>query len=154
VTPGIVTTKGFDVVLVVHVLAALASLTALLVLRGAARAVLHGGELPSSAANSFTGRPELAGRSIYLVAASGGLLLALSRGALSISTGSVAAGIALWLIATSVLEAVAFPAQRAVARAIHGGLDPVPAARRLLQATEFAALAVVLAAVAMFAGTL
>jgi hypothetical protein len=150
---GVVTTKGFDVVLVVHVLLAIASLVAMLVLRSAAVAIERGGELPPAAARTFSGRRELAARVVHLVPLSGIALLALSRGAFELSTGFVAAGLALWFVAATALEAVGLPAQHAVAMALKGAADPVPDARRLLHATEVAALALVVAAVVMLAGT-
>jgi hypothetical protein len=150
---AVVTTKGFDVVLVVHVLLAVASLVALLVLRGAALAVERGGELPPAAAKSFSGRREVAARVIHLVPLSGIALLVLSRGAFGLSTGFVAIGLALWLVAATALEAVGLPAQHAVAMALKSAADPVPPAHRLLRATEFAALALVIAALVMLAGT-
>jgi hypothetical protein len=150
---AVVTTKGFDVVLVVHVVLAIASFVAMLVLRSAAAAAARGGELPAVAMRSFTGRTEVAGRVVHLVPLSGLGLLALSRGAFGLSTGFVAAGLALWFVAAWALESMGFPAQRAVATALHEGADPVPAARRMLRATEIAALALVVAAGVMLAGT-
>jgi hypothetical protein len=151
---AVVTTKGFDVVLIAHVLVAIASLVALLVLRAAAIAIERGGELPPAAARSFSGRRELAARVVHLVPVTGVVLVALSRGAFSVSTGFVAAGLGLWFAAAAVLEGVGFPAQRAVSTALKGAADPVPGARRLRVATEFAALAFVAAAIVMFAGSL
>jgi hypothetical protein len=150
---AVVTTKGFDVVLVVHVFLAIASLVALLVLRNAAVAVVRGGELPLAAARSLTGRHELAARMVHLLPVSGVVLVALSRGSYHLTTGFVAVGLALWLVAASVLEAIGFPAQRAVAIALKSAGDPVPDARRLLRATETASLAIVVAAIVMLAGT-
>jgi hypothetical protein len=151
---AVVTTKGFDVVLVAHVLLAIGSLVAVLVLRSAAVAIERGGELPPAAARSFSGRRELAARMVHLVPITGFVLLALSRGAFGLSTGFVAAGFALWAVAAVALEVVGFPAQRAVATALKGAADPVPDARRLLRATELAALAVLAAGLVMLAGSL
>lgn len=150
---AVVTTKGFDVVLVVHVVLAAAAFVAVLVLRSAAVAAARGGAMPATAARSFTGRPEVAARVVHLVPVSGLALLALSRGAFDLSTGFVAAGLALWFVAAWALEAVGFPAQRAVATALHDGGNAAPAARKLCRATELAALALVVAACVMLAGT-
>lgn len=150
---AVVTTKAFDVVLVVHVFLAIASLVALLVLRNAAVAVVDGGELPLAAAKSFAGRRELAARTVHLVPVSGVVLVALSRGYYGLTTGFVAGGLALWLVAALALETIGFPAQRAVAIALKSAADPVPDARRVLRATETASLAIVVAAIVMLAGT-
>lgn len=149
----VVTTKGFDALLVVHSLLAISALVVLLVLRAAAVAAARGGELSAAARRSFTGRRELAGRVVHLVPLSGAGLLALSRGSYSLATGFVAVGLALWAIAAWSLEAVAFPAQRVVAAALAADGADVDGARRMLRGTELAALAVVAAAIAMVVGT-
>lgn len=150
-TAVVVTTKGFDVVLVAHVLFAVAALIVLLVLRNAGRAAQRGGVLPDAARRSFSGRPELAGRVVHLVPASGLCLVLLSRGAYGLSSTFVLVGIALWCCAAWVLEAIGFPAQRRVAAALASGGDPVGAARSLVFAVDLAALSLVLASIVMVA---
>jgi len=147
------TTKGFDVLVVVHSLLAISTLVVLLVLRSAAAAALRGGELAPTAARSFTGRRELAGRVVHLVPLSGVGLLALSRGTYSFATWFVAVGLVAWALAAWCLEGVAFPAQHAVASALHAGGVDVAAARRMLRGTELAGLAVLVAGIAMVVGT-
>ena len=151
---AVVTTKGFDVVLVLHVVLAIGALVSMLVLRSAAVAVVRGGELPLAAARSFEGRRELAGRTVHLVPVTGVVLLALSRGSYELSTGFVVLGLALWAVAASALEFSGFPAQRAIAIALRSAGNPVPDARKLLRATDTAALAIVVAAIVMLAGAL
>ena len=62
-------------------------------------------------------------------------------------------GLVAWLLAASCLEAVAFPAQRAVAAAVLSGDDASGDARRMALGIDVAALAVVGAAIAMVLGT-
>lgn len=152
-TATVATTKGFDVLLVVHALLAITTFVVLLVLRAAATEAARGGELTASARRSFTGRTELAGRVIYLVPLSGVGLLALSRGAYSLSTGFVVVGLLAWLLAVSCLEALTFPAQSAVAAAVGSGADARADARRMALGIDVAALAVVGAAITMVLGT-
>ncbi len=149
-TTVVVTTKGFDVVLVVHVLAALAALIVLVVLRSAARAVQRG--QPSEAARrSFGGGPELAGRVVHLVPLSGLVLVLASRGAYGLSSGFVLVGFALWCCAAWLLEVVGFPAQRDVAAALAKGGATGDATKSLIFAVDLASLSLVLAAVVMVA---
>ena len=152
-TGTVATTKGFDTLLVVHALLAIAAFVVLLVLRAAASQAQGGGELTASARRSFTGRTELAGRVIHLVPLSGLGLLALSRGAYSLATGFVVVGLLAWLLAAGCLEAVAFPAQRAVAVALDAVGDATHDARRMALGIDVAVLAVVGAAIAMVLGT-
>lgn len=152
-TASIATTKGYDVLLVVHSLLAISALVVLLVLRSAAAAAARGDELSSAAARSFTGRRELAGRVVHLVPLSGIGLLVLSRGAYDLSTWFVAVGLVGWLVAAGSLEAVAFPAQRTAADALATGGDATAVALRMLRGVELAALVVVVAAAVMVAGS-
>jgi hypothetical protein len=149
----VATTKGFDALLVVHTLLAIGAFAVLLVLRAAAAAAVHGGELSPAARRSFGGRRELAGRVVHLVPLSGVGLLVLSRGAFSLATPFVAVGLGAWAVAAFSLEGVAFPAQRVVATTLVAGELDTEGARRMLRGTEVAALAVALAAVVMVVGT-
>jgi hypothetical protein len=149
----VATTKGFDALLVVHSLLAINALVVLLVLRTAAAAAARGGELPVAAQRSFTGRREVAGRVVHLVPLTGVGLLASSRGAYSFATAFVVVGLAAWVVAACSLEAVAFPAQRAVAEALVAGDVDRDGAVRMVRGTEVAALAVLAAAIAMVVGT-
>lgn len=150
---AVVTTKGFDALLVVHALLAIAALTVLVVLRSAAASASRDGGPTEAARRSFTGRPEVAGRVLHLVPLSGLGLLVTSRGAYSLSTWFVAAGLTGWLLCAWCLEAVAFPAQGAVARALAEGRPHGPAARRMLVAVEVAAVVLVATAACMIGGT-
>jgi hypothetical protein len=143
------TTKGYDVVLVVHALLALTTLVVLFVLRAAAASVARG-ELAPGATRSFSGRREVAGRVLHLVPLSGLALVGLSRGAYGLATGFVVVGLCGWVVAACSLEAVAFPAQRRVAAGLRDGTAATASdARVMLRALEVAALTVVVAAVVM-----
>jgi hypothetical protein len=153
VSLGAVATKGFDALLVLHSLLAIGAFVVLLVLRSAAAAAARDGELPGSARGSFTGRREVAGRTIHLVPLTGFALLAASRGAYALTTWYVAVGLTAWLVAAWALEARAFPAQLEVATALAQGGTAPHAARRMLLAIEVAAVAIVVAAACMIGGT-
>jgi hypothetical protein len=150
---AVATTKGFDALLVVHALLAITSFVVLVVLRSAATQAARGAELSDAARRSFTGRTELAGRVVHLMPLSGLGLLSLSRGVYSLRTGFVVVGLLAWLLAACCLEAVAFPAQRAVAGLVRSGGDATLDARRMALGIDVAALAVVGAAIVMVLGT-
>jgi hypothetical protein len=151
------TTKGFDALLVAHVILAVAALVVLAVLRAAATPLTRGQAPPASAMRSFTGRPELAGRLVHLVPATGLALVGLSGGAYGLTTGFVLVGIGAWAGAAVSLEAVAFPAQRSLAASLRTTTpDPTVRVRAatMARALEVAALFVLAAAAAMIAGPL
>lgn len=153
-TSAVVSTKAFDVLLVVHAICAIAAVAVLVTLRAAAVGVARAGPRSELAARTFTGRPELAGRVVHLVPLTGLAVAAVSLGKYSVTSGFVLLGFAGWLVAATCLELVAFPAQREVA----ASLDTTPAAAqaaalRMARAVELAALAVVLAAIVMVAAT-
>lgn len=146
--------RAFDGVLIAHVVVAACALVVLVVLRASAAAVERGGPLPESAQRTFAQRREVAGRVVHLVPLTGLWLLALSHGDYSLATPFVLAGIALWVLAATALEAVGFPARRGVSVALAGGADASVPARRLRVTTELAGLALVAAALAMVVGSL
>ena len=153
-TPAIVSTKAFDVLLVVHAVCAIAALAVLIALRSAALCIARGEPRSELAPRSFTGRPELAGRVVHLVPLTGLAVVAVSLGRYSVMTALVEVGFALWLVVAMCLELVAFPAQREVAAALDGSPDAArAAAHRMVRAVELAALALVAAAIVMIAVT-
>ena len=143
-----VASKGFDVLLVIHIVVAVAAFVVLCVLAAAGHDVRRG-EPTSAARRSFTGRPEVAGRVVHLVPLSGIALLALSDGAFGFGTPFVVVGVVAWAVAAVCLEAVAFPAQHETARALDHGGDPRGAAARMVGAVELAAVAIAVAAIVM-----
>jgi hypothetical protein len=154
VTSAIVSTKAFDALLVVHAISAIAAFAVLVTLRAAAVGVARAGTRSELATRTFTGRPELAGRIVYLVPLTGLAVTATSLGKYSVGSGFVEIGFALWVAAAMCLELVAFPAQHVVA----ASLDDAPlvaqaAAHRMARGVELAALAVIAAAIVMIAAT-
>jgi hypothetical protein len=143
--------RAFDVVVVVHAVVAIAAFVVLVTLRSAAASVGRG-EPTATAQRSFTGAPELAGRTVHLVPLSGLGVLAVSRGVYGLGSTFVLIGLALWLVAAVCLEVVAFPAQRAVAGALSTSEgSAVGPALRMARSIDGALLSIVLAAIVMVA---
>jgi hypothetical protein len=144
--------KAYDVVLVLHAVLAIATFVVLLTLRSAALAVQRRGAASGAAARTFSGRRELAGRTVHLLPVSGFALLWLSQGRYDVLDGFVLAGLALWLGAAALLEGIAFRAQREVAGLLAANdPDARAAAVRFQRAVELASLCVVAAAIVMIA---
>lgn len=151
-TAAVVNTKAFDSLLVVHAICAIAAFAVLVVLRAAAVVVARESPRSELVTRSFTGRPEVAGRLVYLVPLTGLGVVTVSLGAYSVTTWFVGIGFALWFAATGCLEFVAFPAQREVARVLDA--DPAAAraaAIRMVRAVDLALLSLVAAAIVMIA---
>jgi hypothetical protein len=144
--------KAYDVVLVIHAVLAIATLVVLLTLRSAAVAVQRHPAPSEAARRTFSGRREVAGRTVHLLPLSGLALLGLSQGRYGLVDGFVLVGLALWLVAAALLEGTAFPAQREVA-ALLKAQDPAVRAPavRCQRSVELAALCVVAAAIVMIA---
>jgi hypothetical protein len=154
VTFAVVSTKAFDALLVVHAICAIAALAVLIALRAAAIVVARDGPRSELVARTFTGRPELAGRVVYLVPLTGIAVTAVSLGAYSVTSGFVEVGFALWVVTAMCLELAAFPAQREVAASLEGSAAAARiAAGRMARAIELAALALVAAAIVMIVTT-
>lgn len=151
---GAVTSKAFDVLLVVHLLVALAALVSLVVLRAAAAQVARDGTATEASRRSFRGGPELAVRVVHLLPLTGLGLLATSRGAYSLFDGFAEAGLALWFAISAVLEGVAFPAQRRVAVTLAAAAtSPKRDAATVVRGCELAGLGLLAAAAVMILGS-
>jgi hypothetical protein len=114
---GALERPGYDLLLVVHVLAALVGFGAVATSAWHARA-LHPGASPEArkAAQRFF-RPglNLPARVVYVVPASGVGLVVQSGGHFGFEDGFVVAGLLGWVVAVGLLEVVAWPAERRIA---------------------------------------
>ncbi len=116
---AIARSAGYDVVLLAHVLCALAGLGAVAVAGGYALALLRSG--PGSEAVRRYYRPGInwAGRILFLVPVLGVVLIAMSRGVWSFSDGWVTAGLVLWSVAAATGELVLWPSERRLQTAVN-----------------------------------
>ncbi|MGH8979471.1 MAG: hypothetical protein ACRDWE_00415 [Acidimicrobiales bacterium] len=148
VAAGLPSGPAYTVVLVCHVAAVLVGLVAAVASAVAGARVLGAGAAPLSASvrRYFEPGVNWAGRVLYLVPVFGAALIAMSDGAYPLGAGWVLAGIGLWVAATAVAEAVLWPAERRVQRALS-----VPDASAVAPDARRACLAVCLAAATVVA---
>jgi hypothetical protein len=142
-------TRSFDVAVAVHALLAVSAVVVLLVLRAAAGGAQRGSPMAESAARSFTGRTEFAGRVVHLVPLSGVAAVWTSSGRYGFDDWFVLAGLGLWVLAAACLEWLALPSQRAVAAALRDGTPIAASARRMALGIDASMGALVLAAILM-----
>jgi len=104
---------------------------------------VRSGELPSgSLVRYYLPGVNWAGRVIYAVPVLGLALIAQSDRAFSLTDGWIMAGLALWLVAVVVGEAVLWPAERRIQRLLVGSVEPTPGAGpTVLRVTDPAGLA-------------
>jgi hypothetical protein len=110
------TSVAYDVVLVVHIVAALTTVVVLVSLRVAADSV--GRMSPERRRQRFPDRVDWAARVIHLVAASGLAMVLLGGPDVSLRRSWVATGVALYLAAAGILEARVLPRERELARLV------------------------------------
>jgi hypothetical protein len=131
------TGAAYDLVLIGHVLCALAGLVTTAV--SAVQATRLAGALAPSAAapvpaglrNYYVPGPHLAGRLLYGVPVFGGALLALSHGIFGLQDAWVESGIVLWIAAIVVCEAAVWPGENELGAHVGPAApppDPGPAA--------------------------
>jgi hypothetical protein len=114
---------AFDIVLLLHVAAALVGLATVVVSGVMAGRVLaaRGAAVPGPVAAYFTPGVNWAGRVLYAVPVLGVALLAMSHGAYTLADGWVDWGIGLWVAAAAAGEALLWPAERRVREGLAGG---------------------------------
>jgi len=108
--------KGYDLLLLVHVAVALVTMVAVISSSVAAtslRRAAPSGPWPPGGARYFAPGRELAGRTLYLIPVTGASLIGISQGAASFGDGFVGIGIVLWLAIALIAERFVFaPAAR------------------------------------------
>jgi hypothetical protein len=126
---------GFDVVLLLHVAAAVVALGSVVVsgVQSGRLLAAGDGEAPSGVAAYFAPGVNWVGRTLHAVPLLGLALVGLSHGAYSFKDGWILWGIGLWVVAAVGAEAVLWPAERRVqaglaASASGSGPGQVPSA--------------------------
>ncbi len=115
-SPGVPTSAGYTLLLLVHVAAAVVGFGSLLLTGVFAARAIKGpsGSGAQSVRRYFRPGVNWAGRTLYLVPVFGFALLGDSKGVFDSSDGFVVAGLGLWLTAAVVAEAVVWPAERRI----------------------------------------
>jgi hypothetical protein len=109
---------GYDIVLLAHVLAALAGFGAVAVAGGYALALRQSGTESEAVRRYYQPGINWAGRILFLVPVLGVALIAMSHGQWSYSDGWVEIGLVLWAFAALVAEMVLWPAERHLQRLV------------------------------------
>jgi hypothetical protein len=145
----IATSVAYDLVFVVHLVAALATIAVLVALRLGASGVVDGADR-AQLRQRFPDRVDWAARVVHLVVLSG---LALSLGGdqdVSLTQPWVLTGLVCYLVLAGWLEGVALVRERQLAVALAGeSAMPVEAAKRLASAVDVAIVVVAVALLAM-----
>jgi uncharacterized membrane protein len=144
----------YDIILLAHVLSALAGFGVVVVAGASALALRRPGP-PSQALRRYY-RPGVnwAGRTLFLVPVFGVALVAMSGGDWSYSQGWVVGGILLWAVGALAAELVLWPGERALQAAAGELVPPPDLGRRCLSVAVTAggvAVALVAASVVMVA---
>lgn len=123
---------AYTVVLLCHVAAVLVGMVTMAAGNAFALRLLAAGErpVPASVRSYFSPGANWAGRVLYLVPVFGAVLLALSGGAYRLGSAWVLCGTGLWVVAIGLAEAVLWPAEQRIRRALAAQEvgAPVPAA--------------------------
>lgn len=130
---GLPSGPAYTVVLMCHVAAVLIGMLTMAAGAVFASRLLSAGDgpLPAGVRSYFSPGANWAGRVLYLVPVCGVALLAMSGGAYRVGSDWVITGIGLWLVAIGLAEAVLWPAEQRVRRALAAAMvtaAPVTAA--------------------------
>lgn len=136
------TGAGFDVVLLLHVAAAVVALGSVVAsgVQSGRLLAVGDGEVPSGIATYFAPGVNWVGRTLHAVPLLGLALVGLSHGAYGFGDGWIQWGIGLWVVAAAGAEAVLWPAERRVQAGLAasapgpgGGQGPVTGVRSSLR---------------------
>jgi len=117
----IATSTGFDIVFLLHILAAVATLIVLITLRIGAKAVATGADAAKQKA-AFPVRTNWAARLLHVLPITGGILVATGGHSDAMSQPWVGVGLACYVLAAGHMEARTLPQERVLAKTIaeHG----------------------------------
>ncbi len=114
----IATSVTYDVVFLIHVMAAVATLIVLIVMRWSARLVARGADAQTQHAR-FPARRNWAARVMHLIPITGVIMVASGGHDVSIGHPWVIVGIVIYLAAAGHLEARVLPLERSIGEIIH-----------------------------------
>jgi hypothetical protein len=114
----IATSVTYDVVLLIHVMAAVATLIVLIVMRWSARLVARGADAQTQRAR-FPARRNWAARVMHLIPITGVIMVASGGHDVSMGHPWVIVGIVIYLAAAGHLEARVLPLERSIGEMIH-----------------------------------
>jgi len=145
---------AYDIVLLAHILAVLASLLVVAVAGGSALALGRSGPTSDALRRYYRPGTNWAGRVIFLVPVLGAVLVAMSQGDWSYSDDWVLIGLVVWLAAALLAELMLWPAERRLRETVargQGGGDLATDCRSAAGASLAIGLLLVAATVVMVA---
>lgn len=145
----IATTVGFDLLFVVHVLAAVATLTVFVAMRSAAQSVARGADGAIQRAR-FPRRRNWAARILHVLPVTGLAMSLAGDSSVSLTRPWIGLGILFYLAAAGHLEARTLPLERVVGEVIdHDGAASPERGRQLTRSIDTLLVLVAIALVAM-----
>ncbi len=143
------TSVGYDLVFVVHVLAAIATLTVFVAMRGAAQSVARGADEATQRAR-FPRRRNWAARVVHLLPVTGLIMSLTGDSSVSLTRPWIGVGLLCYLAAAGHLEARTLPLEAVVAEVVdHDGVASPERGRRLTRSIDTLLALVAVAAVSM-----
>jgi predicted integral membrane protein DUF2269 len=127
----IATSVAYDLVFLVHVIAAVSTLIVLIVMRWSAQLVARGADAATQQAR-FPERRNWAARSMHVLPITGLIMVASGGASVSIGHLWVVIGIVIYFAAAGHLEARVLPLERSIGQIIHRDGEANPEQGRLL----------------------
>ena len=140
---------GYDLTFLVHVVAAVATVTVFVALRVAAQAVARGADAATQA-RLFPGRTNWAARVLHVLPLSGITMSLIGDASVSLTRPWIIVGLVCYLAAAGHLEARTLPLERVVSEVVaHEGVASPSRGRELVRSIDVLLGLVALALVAM-----
>lgn len=145
----IATTVGYDLIFLIHVLAAVATLTVLIAMRSAAQSVAHQAASDVQRAR-FPQRRNWAARVLHVLPVTGLTMSLTGDSSVSLTRPWIGVGILCYLAAAGHLEARTLPLERVVGEVIaHDGAASPERGRQLTRSIDTTLVIIAVALVAM-----
>jgi hypothetical protein len=145
----IATSVGYDIVFLVHIVVAIATLTVLVVMRSSAQQIARGADSTTQKAR-FPGRRNWAARLLHLLPVTGLIMSLTGDSTVSLTRPWIGVGILCYLAAAGHLEARTLPLERVVGEVIqHDGAASPERGRKLVGSIDTLLAIVAVALIAM-----
>jgi hypothetical protein len=145
----IATSVGFDLVFLVHVIAAVDILIVFIVMRGAGRAVARGADAATQL-TKFPNRRNWAARALHVLPVTGVIMSLAGNSSLSLTKPWIGVGILCYLAAAGHLEARTLPQERMLSEVItHGAVASPEQGRAFVQSVDVLLALIGVALIAM-----
>lgn len=132
----IATSVAYDLVFLVHILAAVATVIVFVTMRMAALSIVHGADLATQRAR-FPERQNWAARSVHVLPISGLVMSISGDSSVSLTKPWIGIGLLCYLAAAGHLEARTLPLERVVSDYIaNHGVAPVERGRQLVKSVD------------------